>query len=95
MDGLALSHYVRKRWPPTIINVSSGRCTPSEDEMASGARFLPKPYLFHKPLSACSTTSGSSLPKPARYEASSQRRPKALGFCAVGHCASSVKQTPT
>jgi CheY-like chemotaxis protein len=44
MDGLALSHYVRKRWPPTLIVVSSGRCSPSEDEMASGARFLPKPY---------------------------------------------------
>ena len=45
MDGLALSHYVRKRWPPTIIVVSSGRCSPREDEMASGARFLPKPYV--------------------------------------------------
>ena len=45
MDGLALSHYVRERWPPTIIVVSSGRCTPSEAEMASGARFLPKPYV--------------------------------------------------
>ena len=47
MDGLALSHYVRKRWPPTIIVVSSGRCTPSEGEMASGAHFLPKPYVPH------------------------------------------------
>lgn len=44
MDGLALSHYVRKRWPPTIIVVSSGRCRPSTDEMASGALFVPKPY---------------------------------------------------
>ena len=44
MDGLALSHYVRKRWPPTIIVVSSGRCTPSNDEMASGAFFIAKPY---------------------------------------------------
>ena len=47
MDGLALSHYVRKRWPPIIIVVSSGRCTPREDEMASGARFLSKPYVPH------------------------------------------------
>ena len=44
MDGLALSHYVRKRWPPTIIVVGSGRCRPSTDEMASGAVFVPKPY---------------------------------------------------
>ena len=38
MDGLALSHYVRKRWPPTIIVVSSGRCSPSTDEMAERCR---------------------------------------------------------
>lgn len=44
MDGLALSHYVRKRWPPTIIVVTSGRCTPTKDEMASGAMFLAKPF---------------------------------------------------
>jgi len=44
MDGLALSHFIRKRWPPTIIVVSSGRCSPRKDEMASGAFFLPKPY---------------------------------------------------
>ena len=36
MDGLALSHYVRKRWPPTIIVVSSGHHSPSKDEMPSG-----------------------------------------------------------
>ena len=37
MDGLALSRYVRERWPPTIIVVSSGRCSPTKGEMASGA----------------------------------------------------------
>jgi CheY-like chemotaxis protein len=47
MDGLALSHYVRKRWPPAIIVVSSGRCIPSAEEMVDGARFLPKPYTPH------------------------------------------------
>jgi CheY-like chemotaxis protein len=45
MDGLALSHYVRKRWPPTIIVVSSGQCTPGKDEMANDALFVPKPYV--------------------------------------------------
>jgi CheY-like chemotaxis protein len=47
MDGLALSHCIRKRWPPTIIVISSGRCIPSEEEMAEGAQFLPKPYASH------------------------------------------------
>ena len=45
MDGLALSHYVRKRWPPTILVISSGHFTPSKDEMASDALFIPKPYI--------------------------------------------------
>ena len=44
MDGLALSHYVRMRWPPTIIVVSSGRRSPSKDEMPVGAFFVEKPY---------------------------------------------------
>lgn len=44
MDGLALARYVRMRWPPTIIVVSSGRCLPAEDEMPNGAFFIEKPY---------------------------------------------------
>ena len=47
MDGLALSRYVRMRWPPTIIVVSSGLCSPSRDELPVGAFFLGKPYLPH------------------------------------------------
>lgn len=47
MDGLALSQYVRKRWPPTIIVISSGRCSPRSDEMPIGAHFLTKPYSPH------------------------------------------------
>ena len=44
MDGLALSHYVRLRWPPTIIVVSSGQRSPNKDEMPTGAFFMGKPY---------------------------------------------------
>jgi two-component system, response regulator PdtaR len=44
MDGLELSRYVRGRWPPTIIVVTSGRCAPAQNDMASGALFLAKPY---------------------------------------------------
>ncbi len=43
MDGMALSHYVRKWWPATIIVISSGNRTPREDEMPSESDFLPKP----------------------------------------------------
>ncbi len=44
MDGLALAHYVRDRWPPTIIVVSSGRVQPGPGEMPDDVSFLAKPY---------------------------------------------------
>lgn len=43
MDGLALAHYVRHRWPPTILQVASGR-TPSK-ALPSETHFVQKPYL--------------------------------------------------
>jgi two-component system, response regulator PdtaR len=44
MDGLALSHYIRHRWPPTIIVVSSGQPSPRQHEMPVDAVFIGKPY---------------------------------------------------
>lgn len=43
MDGLALAHLVRDRWPPTIIVICSGNEPPSEDELPTGVTFMPKP----------------------------------------------------
>ena len=44
MDGLELAHYVRKRWPPTIIVIASGKISPKPDEMPDDVSFLAKPY---------------------------------------------------
>lgn len=44
MDGLALAHYVGKMCPPIIIVISSGNCSPANDELPSGAQFLAKPF---------------------------------------------------
>jgi DNA-binding NtrC family response regulator len=44
MDGMALAHCVRKRWPPTIIIVMSAHKVPGEHEMPSKSHFLPKPF---------------------------------------------------
>jgi CheY-like chemotaxis protein len=41
MDGLKLAHYVRGRWPPVKIIVTSGKM---DHEMPAGAFFLGKPY---------------------------------------------------
>jgi DNA-binding response OmpR family regulator len=43
MDGIALAHHVRRRWPPTILLVSSGRTL--DRVLPAGAQFLEKPYL--------------------------------------------------
>ena len=44
MDGLALARYVRNRWPPTIIVVSSGSVQPEPSEMPDDVSFLAKFY---------------------------------------------------
>jgi CheY-like chemotaxis protein len=44
MDGLKLAHYVRGRWPPVKIIVTSGHVKVSEENLPSGALFMSKPY---------------------------------------------------
>lgn len=44
MDGLQLSHYVRERWPPTVIVVCSANQLPSPDVLPSDASFVAKPF---------------------------------------------------
>ena len=44
MDGLQLSHYVRNRWPPTIIVVCSANELPSPEVLPERATFIGKPY---------------------------------------------------
>ena len=44
MDGLRLSEFVRDRWPPVHIILTSGKRVPSEAVMPTGSQFMPKPY---------------------------------------------------
>jgi CheY-like chemotaxis protein len=44
MDGVKLAHYVRKRWPPVKIIVTSGFKDVSPDDLPNGGLFLSKPY---------------------------------------------------
>jgi CheY-like chemotaxis protein len=44
MDGLALAHYVRKRWPPVKIIVTSGYVKVRSEDLPIGALFVEKPY---------------------------------------------------
>jgi CheY-like chemotaxis protein len=44
MDGLALAQYVRGRWPPVKIIVTSGYMKVRGDDLPAGALFVEKPY---------------------------------------------------
>jgi DNA-binding NtrC family response regulator len=44
MDGVKLAHYVRKRWPPVKIIVTSGFKHVTPDQLPNGSLFLSKPY---------------------------------------------------
>jgi two-component system, response regulator PdtaR len=43
-DGLMLSHYIRNRWPPVHLIVTSGKTMVDGSVLPAGARFFPKPY---------------------------------------------------
>jgi CheY-like chemotaxis protein len=44
MDGLKLIHTVRKRWPPVVLILASGRVSPLVADMPEKTVFLRKPY---------------------------------------------------
>ncbi len=52
MDGIKLAYYVRKRWPPVLLIVVSGRMIVAEDQLPSGSRFFAKPYDDAKLIAA-------------------------------------------
>jgi CheY-like chemotaxis protein len=43
MDGIALAHVVRNRWPPTVIVICSGNTRPRQEELPKEVVFLSKP----------------------------------------------------
>jgi two-component system, response regulator PdtaR len=44
MDGLKLAWFVRNRWPPIKLVVTSGRVALSEGDLPKGGLFIGKPY---------------------------------------------------
>lgn len=47
MDGIKLSHYIRKGWPPVKLIVASGNAILEESSLPTGSRFFSKPYDDH------------------------------------------------
>jgi len=48
MDGLKLAHYVRERFPPTLLFIVSGNAPIPQDALPQRATFLPKPFDLHR-----------------------------------------------
>ena len=44
MDGLKLAHYIRDRFPPTVLVVTSGVLNPTKADLPAGSFFVPKPF---------------------------------------------------
>jgi two-component system, response regulator PdtaR len=44
MDGLKLAHYVRERWPPVKLILTSGHLKPRPADMPLESTFIAKPY---------------------------------------------------
>ena len=47
-DGLKLAHYVRGRWPPIKLIITSGQRRPMAEDMPVGSGFIAKPYDLDK-----------------------------------------------
>jgi CheY-like chemotaxis protein len=48
MDGLKLAHYVRGRWPPVKLILTSGHARPRVEDLPAGSGFFGKPYQLEK-----------------------------------------------
>lgn len=44
MDGLRLLQVIRNRWPPIRLILTSGKALPENDDLPTGAVFVPKPF---------------------------------------------------
>jgi CheY-like chemotaxis protein len=44
MDGVALLHYIRNRWPPVKLILVSGKARIDPAELPAGVQFFAKPY---------------------------------------------------
>lgn len=63
MDGLKLAHYIRERFPPTLLFVVSGEAPVTPEALPARATFLPKPFDLHRVLRQIDR-SGISLARP-------------------------------
>ena len=69
MDGLKLARFVRDRWPPIKLVVTSGRVAVAEGDLPSGGLFVGSPVLRHQGLPRSSQVSPDPLRNPPGFGA--------------------------
>jgi two-component system, response regulator PdtaR len=60
MDGLKLARFVRDRWPPIRIVVTSGHVRVGDDDLPAGSVFLRKPYRDEEIIGALRQLTGKA-----------------------------------
>ena len=58
MDGIKLAHFVRERFPPTVLFVVSGDVPVTPDKLPPRTAFLSKPFDHHRLLRQIEATIG-------------------------------------
>lgn len=58
MDGIKLAHFVRERFPPTVLFVVSGNVPVTPDKLPPRTAFLSKPFDHHRLLRQIEATIG-------------------------------------
>src|SRR5215475_3074215 len=61
MDGLRLARYVRDRWPPIKIMVTSGHHLIQNGDLPDGGVFLSKPYTDAAIIAAINQLNGGQV----------------------------------
>lgn len=60
MDGVKLAHFIRDRFPPTVLFVVSGNVRIPQHELPARTSFLPKPFDHHRLLRTLEALTGCS-----------------------------------
>lgn len=66
MDGLKLAEAIRRRWPPVLLIVTSGKNALGDTELPSGARFISKPYTSDQVIRVVQQLSAAGIPEDFR-----------------------------
>ena len=79
MDGLKLSAFVRKRWPPVRIIVTSGKRLVEATDLPDGSMFFGKPYQLDAVTAAMREMVPEELDVAAAFCAQKEAAPDGLG----------------